>query len=274
MGVARSDGALVAAGVAGRVRIIVVVMRAVAVLVGVLRHAAALGSAFVPMVGFVLAPRGCPAVGVARSDGALVAAGVAGRVRIIVVVMRAVAVLVGVLRHAAALGSAFVPMVGFVLAPRGCPAVGVARSDGALVATGVALGVGIVGVVVRAVAVLAGVLRHVAALSSAVVPVVGFIIAPCSCPAVGVARSDGALVATGVALGVGIVGVVVRAVAVLAGVLRHVAALSSAVVPVVGFIIAPCSCPAVGVRRARCQLQLFLAVIVDMGIFVIREEIA
>ena len=90
----------------------------------------------------------------------------------------------------------------------------------------------------------------------------------------GVARSDGALVATGVALGVGIVGVVVRAVAVLVGVLRHAAALGSAFVPVVGFIIAPLGCPAVGVRRARCQLQLFLAVIVDMGIFVIREEIA
>ena len=85
----------------------------------------------------------------------------------------------------------------FVLAPRGCPAVGVARSDGALVAAGVAVGVGIVGVVMRAVAVLVGVLRHIATISSALVPMVGLVLAPILCPAMGVARSDGALVAAG-----------------------------------------------------------------------------
>ena len=167
------------------------------------------------------------------------------------------------------------PVVGFIIAPCSCPAVGVCgRLDGADVAACVAVCVRIIVIVVRAVAVLAGVFGHVTALSGAFVPVVGVIFAPILCPAMGVARSDGALVATGAALGVGIVGVVVRAVAVLAGVLRHIAALSSAVVPVVGFIIAPLGCPAVGVRRACCQLQLFLAVIVDMGIFVICEEIA
>ena len=103
---------------------------------------------------------------------------------------------------------------------------------------------------------------------------VGLVLAPILCPAMGVARSDGALVAAGVAGRVRIIVVVMRAVAVLVAVLGHIATISSALVPVVGLAPAPILCPAMGVRRARCQLHLFLAVIVDMGIFVIREEIA
>ena len=54
----------------------------------------------------------------------------------------------------------------------------------------------------------------------------------------------------------------VGSITVLFGIVGHIAAICSALMPVVGLILAPCSCLAVGVRRACCQLQLFLAVIV------------
>ena len=379
-------------------------MCTVAVLAGVLRHIAALSSAVVPVMGLILAPCRIPAVGVARSDGADIATGVAVGVGIIVVVVCTVAVLAGVFGYIAAFGGAFMPVVGVVRRPLGCPAVGVCgRLDGACVSAGVTGGVRIIVIVMLAVTVLFAVLGHIATIGSALVPVMGIVLTPCSFPAMGVARSDGALVVAGVAGGVGIVGVDVRAflnlcaaagiflpvlvgvgldpvaqrtlmvggidgngevgdlaavcsevliaagavlvtlrtgglaggrdfadpraegvvacvdlaalkgfralfaadagliigrlcrtggiarlviggcdllivgmgsVAVLVCIIGHVAAVGGALMPVVSLVLTPCSCPAMGVRRACCQLQPVPPVLPDIGVCIICEEIA
>ena len=88
----RLGGADVSTSVACRVRIIVIDVRAVAVLAGVLRHIAAVGGAFVPVVGVVRAPIRCPAVGMTRPLGIQRDVPRHGRVKVILVPIRAVLV--------------------------------------------------------------------------------------------------------------------------------------------------------------------------------------
>ena len=111
----RRDRALVAAGIAGRIRIIGVDV------CGLVRDAffpirAVIVGAFVPMARAVLAPVAVAVLVGGRRDGALVAAGVAGRIRVIGVDVR------GLVRDAlvpirAVIIGAFVPVARAVLAP-------------------------------------------------------------------------------------------------------------------------------------------------------------
>ena len=111
----RRDRALVAAGVAGRIRVIGVDV------CGLVRDAffpirAVIVGAFVPMARAVLAPVAVAVLVGGRRDGALVAAGVAGRIRVIGVDVR------GLVRDAffpirAVIIGAFVPVARAVLAP-------------------------------------------------------------------------------------------------------------------------------------------------------------
>ena len=67
-------------------------MLGIAVLVCIIGHVAAIGSAFVPVVGFVLAPIRCPAVGMTRPLGIQRDVLRHGRVKVILVPIRAVLV--------------------------------------------------------------------------------------------------------------------------------------------------------------------------------------
>ena len=343
VGVARSDGADIATGVAVGVGIIVVVVCTVAVLAGVFGYIAAFGGAFMPVVGVVRRPLGCPAVGVCgRLDGACVSAGVTGGVRIIVIVMLAVTVLFAVLGHIATIGSALVPVMGIVLTPCSFPAMGVARSDGALVVAGVAGGVGIVGVDVRAflnlcaaagifLPVLVGVgldpvaqrtlmvggidgngeVGDLAAVCSEVLIAAGAVLVTLrtgglaggrdfadpraegvvACVDLAALKGFRALFAADAGLIIGrlcrtggiarlVIGgcdlliVGMGSVAVLVCIIGHVAAVGGALMPVVSLVLTPCSCPAMGVRRACCQLQPVPPVLPDIGVCIICEEIA
>ena len=111
----RRDGALVTAGVAGRIRVIGVDVSGF-VLDAFFSIRAVSIRAFVPVVRVVLAPVAVAVLVGGRRGGALVAAGIAGRIRIIGVDV------CGLVRDAlvpirAVIVGAFVPMARAVLAP-------------------------------------------------------------------------------------------------------------------------------------------------------------
>ena len=111
----RRDGALVTAGVAGRIRVIGVDVRGL-VLDAFFSIRAVIVGAFVPVARAVLAPVAVAVLVGGRRDGALVAANIAGRIRVIGVDVR------GLVRDAffpirAVIIGAFVPVARAVLAP-------------------------------------------------------------------------------------------------------------------------------------------------------------
>ena len=132
----RCNGALVAANIAGRIRVISVdVCGFVLDAFGLLR--AAIVGAFVPVVCVVLAP---VAVGVLvdwRCNGALVAANIAGRIRVIGVDVRSL-VLDALVPIRAAIVGAFVPVTRAVLDPITVAVLVRGRCDGALVTANIA----------------------------------------------------------------------------------------------------------------------------------------
>ena len=171
----RRDRALVAAGIAGRIRIIGVDV------CGLVRDAlvpirAVSIRAFVPVVRAVLAPVAVAVLMGGRRDRALVAAGIAGRIHVIGVDV------CGLVRDAffpirAVIVGAFVPMARAVLAPVAVAVLVGGRRDGALVAAGVAGRIRVIGVDVR------GLVRDAffpirAVIIGAFVPVARAVLAP------------------------------------------------------------------------------------------------
>ena len=111
----RRDGALVTAGVAGRIRVIGVDVSGF-VLDAFFSIRAVSIRAFVPVVRAVLAPVTVAVLVRGRRDGALVAAYIAGRIRVIGVVVRGL-VLDALAPIQAVIVGAFVPVARAVLAP-------------------------------------------------------------------------------------------------------------------------------------------------------------
>ena len=140
----RRDRALVAAGIAGRIRVIGVDV------CGLVRDAffpirAVIVGAFVPMARAVLAPVAVAVLVGGRRDGALVAAGVAGRIRVIGVDVSGF-VLDAFFSIRAVSIRAFVPVACAVLAPVAVAVLMGGRRDRALVAAGIAGRIRVIGV--------------------------------------------------------------------------------------------------------------------------------
>ena len=140
----RRDGALVAAGIAGRIRVIVIDVRGL-VLDAFFSIRAVSIRAFVPVVRAVLAPIAVAVLMGGRRDGALVTAGVAGRIRVIGVDVSGF-VLDAFFSIRAVSIRAFVPVVRAVLAPIAVAVLMGGRRDGALVTAGVAGRIRVIGV--------------------------------------------------------------------------------------------------------------------------------
>ena len=111
----RRDGALVAANIAGRIRVIGVDVRGL-VLDALVPIRAVSIRAFVPVARAVLAPVAVAVLVGGRRDGALVAANIAGRIRVIGVDVRGL-VLDAFFPIRAVIVGAFVPVARAVLAP-------------------------------------------------------------------------------------------------------------------------------------------------------------
>ena len=231
----RRDRALVAAGIAGRIRVIGVDV------CGLVRDAffpirAVIVGAFVPMARAVLAPVAVAVLVGGRRDGALVAAGVAGRIRVIGVDV------CGLVRDAffpirAVIVGAFVPMARAVLAPVAVAVLMGGRRDRALVAAGIAGRIHVIGVDV------CGLVRDAffpirAVIVGAFVPMARAVLAPVAVAVLVGGRRDGALVAAGVAGRIRVIGVDVR------GLVRDAffpirAVIIGAFVPVARAVLAP-----------------------------------
>ena len=140
----RRDGALVTAGVAGRIRVIGVDVSGF-VLDAFFSIRAVSIRAFVPVVRAVLAPIAVAVLMGGRRDRALVAAGVAGRIRVIGVDVRGL-VLDAFFSIRAVIVGAFVPVARAVLAPVAVAVLVGGRRDGALVAANIAGHIRVIGV--------------------------------------------------------------------------------------------------------------------------------
>ena len=132
----RRDGALVTAGVAGRIRVIGVDVRGL-VLDAFFSIRAVIVGAFVPVARAVLAPVAVAVLVGGRRDGALVAANIAGRIRVIGVDVSGL-VLDAFFSIRAVSIRAFVPVVRAVLAPIAVAVLMGGWRDGALVAANIA----------------------------------------------------------------------------------------------------------------------------------------
>ena len=171
----RRDGALVAAGVAGRIRVIGVDVRGL-VLDAFFSIRAVIVGAFVPVARAVLAPVAVAVLVGGRRDGALVAANIAGHIRVIGVDVCSL-VIDAFFPIRAVIVGALVPVVRAVPAPIAVAVLVGGRRDGALVAAGVAGRIRVIGVDVR------GLVRDAffpirAVIIGAFVPVARAVLAP------------------------------------------------------------------------------------------------
>ena len=260
----RCDGALVAANIADRIRVIVIDVR------GLVRDAlvpirAVSIRAFVPVARAVLAPVAIAVLMGGRRDGAFVAADVAGRICIIVVMCGFILDAARLIR--AVCGGALVPVVCLVLAP---VAVGVLmgrRGHGAFVAAGVAGRIR--GIVVDMVFRVLDAARLIRAICfRALVPVVCLVLAPVAVGMLVCRRSHGAHIVTDIA---GCICIVVIAVCLRLPALVGIGAVFSGADTVVsGFAVG--SPVAVGMLMLCAEApigadvaEFILIVIIDVG---------
>ena len=192
----RRDGALVTAGVAGRIRVIGVDVSGF-VLDAFFSIRAVSIRAFVPVVRAVLAPIAVAVLMGGRRDRALVAAGVAGRIRVIGVDVRGL-VLDAFFSIRAVIVGAFVPVARAVLAPVAVAVLVGGRRDGALVAANIAGHIRVIGVDVCSL-VIDAFFPIRAVIVGALVPVVRAVPAPIAVAVLMGGWRDGALVAANIA---------------------------------------------------------------------------
>ena len=192
----RRDGALVTAGVAGRIRVIGVDVSGF-VLDAFFSIRAVSIRAFVPVVRAVLAPIAVAVLMGGRRDRALVAAGVAGRIRVIGVDVRGL-VLDAFFSIRAVIVGAFVPVARAVLAPVAVAVLVGGRRDGALVAANIAGRIRVIGVDVCSL-VIDAFFPIRAVIVGALVPVVRAVPAPIAVAVLMGGWRDGALVAANIA---------------------------------------------------------------------------
>ena len=192
----RRDRALVAAGVAGRIRVIGVDVRGL-VLDAFFSIRAVSIRAFVPVARAVLAPVAVAVLVGGRRDGALVAANIAGRIRVIGVDVCSL-VLDAFFSIRAVSIRAFVPVVRAVLAPIAVAVLMGGWRDGALVAANIAgrirvIVIDVCGLVIDAFFPIRAV------IVGALVPVVRAVPAPIAVAVLMGGWRDGALVAANIA---------------------------------------------------------------------------